>query len=154
MWRMEHYSERIRRLRESLGMDKKALADVSDVELGYIYRLEKGEVKSPGYFTVRGLAKALHVGVDELMGEEPLPDSLWAANELYRTIHQAAPNMSLSDVVTWLQLLNSLTAVERALVLNTGRQFLGNRNVRTGRVAETPAEYNPAQGEGDEKAEG
>lgn len=60
--------QRIRRLRKSAGLSQDALARAAGIGRVTLARLEKGE-QSPRYKTLGAIAKALEVGISELLAE-------------------------------------------------------------------------------------
>ena len=61
--------ERLKRLRRLRAMSQEELAEESGVGRATISRIERGETGAHGR-TLRRLAQALGVGVEELVGEE------------------------------------------------------------------------------------
>ena len=57
----------IRQLRESKGWSQLELARRSDVDQGYVSRLEAGTKKNPSVAILKKLARALGVAVGELL---------------------------------------------------------------------------------------
>ena len=74
--------ERLRRIRAARGRSQHALAQVSNVSVRQIVRLEKADgpvdVRDN---TISRLAKALEVGTDVLSGAEPLPNGLTVSSD-------------------------------------------------------------------------
>ena len=66
---MEVNVERLKRLRRLRAMSQEELAEESGVGRATISRIERGETGAHGR-TLRRLAQALGVGVEELVGEE------------------------------------------------------------------------------------
>lgn len=60
----------IKKLREEKGLSQQALAKKAKVTDAYIAMLETGVRRNPTIYTLRRLAKALGVSVDELLGEQ------------------------------------------------------------------------------------
>ena len=65
-------SERIRKLHIKRGLSQEKLARLADVSYNTIVKIESGQSKHPTIQTVAGIAKALDVGLDELVGKEKL----------------------------------------------------------------------------------
>lgn len=61
---------RLREIRERRGVSLRALKDASGVAVSSLARFEAGQ-GDPQLSTLRKLAKALHVTVAELIGENP-----------------------------------------------------------------------------------
>ena len=59
--------QRIQRLRERRGLTVKELADRAGTTYQSIWRIERGEQLDPSIALVRGIARALGVGVDHLI---------------------------------------------------------------------------------------
>lgn len=71
---MEHWGERVRRLRRRKGWTQEELAERAEIDRRYVGRLETGEVDDPEPDTVKKLAKALEVPASyfsELLGWVP-----------------------------------------------------------------------------------
>jgi transcriptional regulator with XRE-family HTH domain len=64
--------DRIRELRKAQGLSQEKLARQADLSLNLIGRLEGGQVTDPHYSTLRGLARALGVPVEDLVREPTL----------------------------------------------------------------------------------
>ena len=60
--------QRIQRLREESGMSVQELATRAETTYQSIWRIERGDQKDPSIALVRGIARALGVGVDRLIG--------------------------------------------------------------------------------------
>lgn len=85
--------ERIRAVREAKRLSQQNLADAAKITQASLSRIEKGHVQQIKSTTLRQLAKALKVGLDELMGS-PSANSLMieyqdpALDHLVRTYHR------------------------------------------------------------------
>ncbi|WP_352402899.1 helix-turn-helix transcriptional regulator [Pyramidobacter sp.] len=62
-------SENLRRIRKQRGFTLKAIAEIVDSSIGYIYELETGS-RTPSLSMLQRLAVALNVPVYELLGVE------------------------------------------------------------------------------------
>ena len=62
-------AERVRQLREKKGMTQKQLAEASGITQASMSRIESGIVKQPRHEALKGLAVALGVTVDYLIGK-------------------------------------------------------------------------------------
>jgi len=60
-------SKNIRRLRKAKGLSQDKLSRLADVSHATIIKIESGGIQSPTINTVQKIAKALGVGVDELI---------------------------------------------------------------------------------------
>jgi transcriptional regulator with XRE-family HTH domain len=58
--------DRIRQLRDELGLTQGQLAGGSSVSQGYLSQLENGEVKNPSAAVLLRVAQAMHIDADEL----------------------------------------------------------------------------------------
>ncbi|MHB0999634.1 MAG: helix-turn-helix domain-containing protein [Armatimonadota bacterium] len=66
-------ADNIKRIRESLGMNQKELADASGITQATISRIESGQVKELKTCSMQRLAKALGVSMDYLAAGKELP---------------------------------------------------------------------------------
>jgi DNA-binding XRE family transcriptional regulator len=62
-------AESVRRLRQRAGFSQQMLANVANLSVGLISKIEQGFVKDPLYSTLRAVAGALGVKVKDLTGE-------------------------------------------------------------------------------------
>ena len=60
-------SKNIRKLRKAKGLSQDKLSRLADVSHATIIKIESGGIQSPTINTVQKIAKALGVGVDELI---------------------------------------------------------------------------------------
>jgi transcriptional regulator with XRE-family HTH domain len=60
--------EGIKRLREQRGLTVQELATRAGTTYQSIWRIERGEQRDPSIALIRGIARALGVGVDHLIG--------------------------------------------------------------------------------------
>jgi transcriptional regulator with XRE-family HTH domain len=58
--------DKIRQLRDDLGLTQGQLASGSSVSQGYLSQLENGEVKNPSAAVLLRVAQAMHIDADEL----------------------------------------------------------------------------------------
>lgn len=65
---LQEFAERLRSLRSSRGLSVVRLAQLAGISQGYISQIEAGHRKTPGIGTVKALAAALRVSVDDLVG--------------------------------------------------------------------------------------
>lgn len=63
--------ERLRRLRQDKGWTMERLADEAGVSKSYIWELENRPAQRPSADKLNGIAKALGVAVQDLLGEAP-----------------------------------------------------------------------------------
>jgi transcriptional regulator with XRE-family HTH domain len=76
--------DRIRELRKAQRLSQEKLARQADLSLNLIGRLEGGQVTDPHYSTLRGLARALGVPVEDLVREPALAGKAEAPREAGR----------------------------------------------------------------------
>jgi transcriptional regulator with XRE-family HTH domain len=67
----EELGEVIRRLRRAAGMRQQDLAEAAGVGISLVTQLEQGRTKDPRLTTLRALANALGVDMNELTGHRP-----------------------------------------------------------------------------------
>ena len=60
-------SKNIRKLRKAKGLSQDKLSRLADVSHATIIKIESGGIQSPTIGTVQKIAKALGVGIDDLM---------------------------------------------------------------------------------------
>jgi transcriptional regulator with XRE-family HTH domain len=65
--------DRLRQLRKARGLTQQALAFKSGLSMASVIHLEAGRTPDPRASTLKALANALGVGVDDLLGDEPGP---------------------------------------------------------------------------------
>jgi transcriptional regulator with XRE-family HTH domain len=76
--------DRIRELRKAQGLSQEKLARQADLSLNLIGRLERGVILDPHYSTLRGIASALGVPVEDLVREPALAGKAEAPREAGR----------------------------------------------------------------------
>jgi XRE family transcriptional regulator, master regulator for biofilm formation len=75
--------QRIQRLREQRGLSVQELADRAGTTYQSIWRIERGDQKDPSVALMKGIARALGVGVDHLIsmfGEDKTSERMATAN--------------------------------------------------------------------------
>ncbi|MCC7543694.1 helix-turn-helix transcriptional regulator [bacterium] len=60
-------SNKVKKLREKLGLSQERLARLADVSTNTIINIESGKQTNPTISTIKKIAKALNVSVDELL---------------------------------------------------------------------------------------
>lgn len=65
----ESLATRLRRLREARGLSTRQLAGAAGFSQGVVTHLETGRTRDPRLETLRALAAALGVGLEDLAGE-------------------------------------------------------------------------------------
>jgi transcriptional regulator with XRE-family HTH domain len=101
--------DRIRELRKAQGLSQEKLARQADLSLNLIGRLEGGQVTDPHYSTLRGLARALGVPVEDLVSEEPLISRPEVREWLSEQGHE-----TLEEFRSMVEELETLEEVEQA----------------------------------------
>lgn len=64
----QNLAKNIERLREAKGLSQEKLARLADVANNTLIKMESGENQNPTLETLKKVAKALEVSVDELIG--------------------------------------------------------------------------------------
>ena len=64
---MANISDNIRKVRKKTGLSQDKLARKADVAYNTVVKIESGENKNPTIETLRSIAKALDVSVDDLI---------------------------------------------------------------------------------------
>ncbi len=67
MSKNENLSKNVEKLRKQKGLSQERLARLADVANNTIIKMESGENKNPTLETLRKVAKALDISVDELI---------------------------------------------------------------------------------------
>ena len=65
---MSNITKTLRKLREAKGLSQEKLARLADVANNTLIKMESGENQNPTLDTLKKVAKALGVSVDELIG--------------------------------------------------------------------------------------
>jgi transcriptional regulator with XRE-family HTH domain len=141
---MTSYWQRVAQFRLERGLGKEELARAAALTVSYVYRIEKGEVRTPSYDTVKALADALNVSVTALMdgpGESGVPPALeHAATEVISRIPEERAREFEDHVKVWAALPDRrqefLTDVGRLLLRDEESRPKGIR-----RIAENEADY-------------
>ena len=63
----QNLSNNIKRLREAKGLSQEKLARLADVANNTLIKMESGENKNPTLETIKKVAKALEISVDDLI---------------------------------------------------------------------------------------
>ena len=64
----DEVGDAIQRAREAKGWTLRQLAEQTDIDFGYIGRLERGEIRRPGAGQLQRLANALDVDIEDFYG--------------------------------------------------------------------------------------
>jgi FMN phosphatase YigB (HAD superfamily)/DNA-binding Xre family transcriptional regulator len=62
---------RLQEVRRSSGLTQQELCQKAGLSYSTLAKIERGAIKSPSIFTIRSIAEALHVSLDELLGVSP-----------------------------------------------------------------------------------
>jgi transcriptional regulator with XRE-family HTH domain len=131
--------DRIRQLREEIGLTQGQLASGSSVSQGYLSQLENGEVKNPSAAVLLRVAQSMHIDADELFEAAGYPTvrTLRQLYEGYESTVDADLLHFLADLPRDRQrrLLSLLEGVERVLT-NAGE----NKNGAKPALAESESE--------------
>src|SRR2546426_2094112 len=111
--------DRIKQLREEIGLTQGQLASGSSVSQGYLSQLENGEVKNPSAAVLLRVAKAMRVDSDELFEAAGYP-TVRTLRQLYEGYESTVDSdllLFLADLPRDRQrrLLSLLEGVERVL---------------------------------------
>ena len=93
----ESLGDRIRKAREYCGMSQSELARRIKVSKQALYQMEGGKTEDPGVLKIKGIALALRVNANYLLGlsedmqSEPLPTAEAAVNAKRPRSRKAAP---------------------------------------------------------------
>jgi transcriptional regulator with XRE-family HTH domain len=69
----ETLSARLKALRTARGLSQQQLADRAGLTKSNVTQLEQGRITDPRLSTLRALAGALEVRIDEVTGDAPMP---------------------------------------------------------------------------------
>ncbi len=114
---MLNFSENLKRLMESRGINQKWLADEANTTEATISRYVHG-VHKPNVELIVDIAKALDVSVDYLLGLTPIPTSRFEPNAELRLLvecYNKADDRERENV--WFQLRDYLSAEEKTRYL-------------------------------------
>ena len=64
---MSNISKTLRKLREERGLSQEKLARLADIANNTIIKIEAGKNKNPTFDTLKKIAKALEISIDELI---------------------------------------------------------------------------------------
>jgi transcriptional regulator with XRE-family HTH domain len=133
--------ERIRSLRTARGLSQEEAARRSGIGLKSYGDLERGRTRDPHYSTLRGVARALDVGVEDLLEEPALAGKAEASQETGHTEAEVEEEQRPDDEVTRRRIYSGL-AEARALLLESTAELWdrlldrGEDNVDTLRLIE------------------
>jgi transcriptional regulator with XRE-family HTH domain len=133
--------ERIRSLRTARGLSQEEVARRTGIGLKSYGDLERGRTRDPHYSTLRGVARALGVRVEELLEEPALAGKAEASQETGHTEAEVGEEQRPDDEVTRRRIYSGL-AEARALLLESTAELWdrlldrGEDNVDTLRLIE------------------
>jgi transcriptional regulator with XRE-family HTH domain len=133
--------ERIRSLRTARGLSQEEVARRTGIGLKSYGDLERGRTRDPHYSTLRGVARALGVRVEELLEEPALAGKAEASQETGHTEAEVGEEQRPDDEVTQRRIYSGL-AEARALLLESTAELWdrlldrGEDNVDTLRLIE------------------
>lgn len=133
--------ERIRSLRTARGLSQEEVARRTGIGLKSYGDLERGRTRDPHYSTLRGVARALGVRVEELLEEPALAGKAEASQETGHTEAEVGEEQRPDDEVTQRRIYTGL-AEARALLLESTAELWdrlldrGEDNVDTLRLIE------------------
>src|SRR5688500_18157681 len=110
--------ERIRSLRTARGLSQEEVARRTGIGLKSYGDLERGRTRDPHYSTLRGVARALGVRVEELLEEPALAGKAEASQETGHTEAEVGEEQRPDDEVTQRRIYSGLPEA-RALLLES-----------------------------------
>lgn len=135
---MEHYWQRVVRLRTERGLGKEELAQLAKLTASYVYRIEKGSVLTPSYDTAKALADALNVGVVALMegtSESGLPPALeHATMEVAARVSEVDASQFERHLKVWAE----LSPARKRFLTEVGQLLLRDEESRPARKPAKP----------------
>jgi FMN phosphatase YigB (HAD superfamily) len=63
--------KRLQAARQAAGLTQQQLCHQANLSFSTLTKIERGAIKSPSIFTIQSIAGALHLGLDELVGQPP-----------------------------------------------------------------------------------
>jgi transcriptional regulator with XRE-family HTH domain len=95
------FGENIKKIRESKGLGINELSRLSGVNASYISAMERGEKENPTITTLKKLADALEVTVDELLQSEPITqEKLNEWDEKYPNLKEESDFFETGEFIT------------------------------------------------------
>src|SRR3972149_5084842 len=120
--------DKIRELREELGLTQGQLANDASVSQGYLSQLEKGDVKNPSAGVLLRVAQAMQVEPDELFEAAGYP-TLRTLGKIYRGYESTID----PDLLRYLAHLPRDRQRRRLLLLEGMENLLGHRDEKGGK---------------------
>jgi transcriptional regulator with XRE-family HTH domain len=94
---MSNLAQRIRDIRYKKGLGPDALAARAEISRTALYQIECGKTEVPRAGTLRRIARALEVPVDDLLGYWPREESVDQLQHEVSPAHRESENISASD---------------------------------------------------------
>lgn len=122
--------QRVLLCRRDLDMNQDQLAELAEVSRTYISHLERGKIDNPTIAAVEGIARALQVRPEYLLGwtDDPTGESSPAGP--HTIVHQAANGAERALIEELLDTFQELSKEDQALALQIIRQIGRSRGVR------------------------
>ena len=137
--------DKIRALREELGLTQGQLANNASLSQGYLSQLENGDVKSPSAAVLLRVAQAMQVDPDELFEAAGYP-TVRKLREVYRSYESTID----PDLLRYLGHLPRDRQRRLLLLLEGMENLLGHRDEKGGKGLQW-AEEKPKIGHGGEE---
>jgi transcriptional regulator with XRE-family HTH domain len=110
---VRRFGERLREVRRSRGMTQARLAELAEVTVGYISRVESGTGGAVGLDLLARLAAALATTVADLVPTEDAPDTDGALRtEIWRLTNDLLTNADRDTLQLLAQLLSRLSQAD------------------------------------------
>lgn len=117
--------DRLRRFRESSGLERKEVAEILGVKVGTVGHWENG-INEPNMETLKKLSEIYNVSISEFYGEEPKNDILDTDTKntmLDKVIDMLIAEGSLSDKKTF----DELDETDKRIIISVIDKFISNR---------------------------
>ncbi len=113
-------AERLRKVREQLGYTQREAAQRAGIRFQYLSNLENGRIANPSVNTLKKIAAAYGMGVDELIGQGVSP----GAEELPAGLRELLADPDWAEQISpyWVETLLRIKHVARGL--QTKEEFL------------------------------
>ncbi|MCR1933563.1 helix-turn-helix domain-containing protein [Clostridium tepidum] len=113
------FDENIKKIREQKGLGVNELSRISGVNASYISALERGEKQNPTITTLKKLADALEVTIDELMKSESVTyEKLKEWDKKYTDIVKEESETYKTNEITDVKEAMELILSQESLMLN------------------------------------
>jgi transcriptional regulator with XRE-family HTH domain len=130
--------DRIRQLRDELGLTQGQLASGSSVSQGYLSQLENGEVKNPSAAVLLRVARAMRIDPDELFEAAGYPTV-----RMLRQIYQDYESTVDAELLQYLAGLPRDRQRRLLLILQGMEQVLNGSENSNGPDWDNPSESDP-----------